>query len=241
MCAWSHSSADTIEITTKSRMFGVMQNGDPKDRMNFMLDNPDDIKNFVPTLTAGGEIKAKWGRALYLISLVDENVQLAAWLVNIEENYVLYKGRTYAFDAKQIRQLAKNNRFKYKAKFIKFSTKEEADNYLKKQLLDRSFIIADIPPVMYDGTFQVRIPRNNLHPHARTAIDSLKRRLENITPQNTFVINYVLNQTTVRDRSYYTLLVRCNKDVFDLFSSTGYKAGKWRKEPTQTVFFYRTH
>lgn len=241
MCAWSHPASDTIEITARSRMFGVMQNGDPRDRMNFMLDNPDDIKSLVPTLTAGAEIKAKWGRGLYLITLVEDNEQLGAWLVNIEDNYVLHKGRTYAFDAKQIRQLAKNNRFKYKAKLVKFSTKEEANQYLKKQMLDRSFIIADIPPVIYDGNFQVRLPRNKLHPNARAAIDSLKRRLENVTPPNTFVVKYVLNQSTVRDRDYYTLLVHCNRAVFELFSPVGYKIRKWREEPTQTVFFYRTH
>lgn len=222
-------------------MFGVMQNGDAKDRMNFILDNPDDIKSLVPTLTAGGEIKAKWGRALYLITLVEDNVQLAAWMVNIEDNYILYKGRTYAFDAKQIRQLAKNNRFKYKAKFLKFHSNEEANQYLKKQLLDRSFILADIPPVIYDGNFQVRLPRNNLHPNARAAIDTLKRRLENVTPQNTFVVKYVLNHTTIRDRDNYTFLVHCGKEVFEVFSQAGYKIGKWRKEPTETVFFYRTH
>jgi hypothetical protein len=239
--AWGCPASDTIEITSRSKIFGVMQNGDPKDRMNFILDNPDDIKNFVPTLTAGAEISPKWGRAFYLITLVDDNEQLAAWMVNIEQNYVLYKGRTYAFDAKQIRRLAKDNRFKYKAKFLKFGTKEEANNYLKKQLIDRSFIVADIPPVIYEGNFQVRIPRNKLHPNARAAVDSLKRRLENVTPQNTFAVKYVFDQSTVRDRDYYSLLVQCNSEVFDLFYPTGYKIRKWRKEPTQTVFFYRTH
>ncbi|AXY74293.1 hypothetical protein D3H65_10035 [Paraflavitalea soli] len=227
-------------------MFGVMQQGDPKDRMNFILDNPDDIKHFIPLLTAGAEVNANQGRllllrAFYLITLVDDNEQLATWQVNLEDNYVLYKGRAYTFDAKQIRQLAKDNRFKYKAKFVRFSSKEEANSYLKKQLLDRSFIVADIPPVIYDGNFQVRVSRNNLHPHSRAAIDSLKKRLERVTPQNTYIINYVLNQSTMRDRNYYTFLVRCNKEVFESFSAAGNKAGKWRKEPTETVFFYRTH
>lgn len=228
---------DTSTINYKSRLIGYYKSDAYSDKMDFIIDNPDDIKQLIVSFTAGAEQDPQMPRDFYIVTLLQNNNDVKAWTFDMMRGCTLYEGRSYAFDVKILKKLAKENPLRIKEVSVSFKTNAEAEKYQKKQQLDRNLLYSKIQNVRYEGQFTLRVPRLTSEPRIRIALDSVRKNLARLAPADSYNVIYAFNRVAATDKSYYTFTVFSKKETYDQLDVRKWYKGKWAPiEPT--VFLY---
>lgn len=239
--AQEYALFDTSTIDNRSKLLGIYRTPQPYERMDFIIDNPDDIKALIPTLTAGTEVYPQLPRDFFVITLLQEGKEMKAWTVDMKRNCLLIDGRAYLFDAAIVKKLARENPFRLKMVTKTFTSQEEADQYLEKQKLDRSFLYARMPTIDYEGYFEVRIPRSGIQPQTSSIQDTVRNTLARMAPPGSFDVIYVNNRAVAADKRHYTCTIYGKKETYDRLNIAGWVKGKWARSAARATLFYRKY
>lgn len=232
---------DTSTINYKSRLIGYYKSDAYSDKMDFIIDNPDDIKELIVSFTAGAEQDPQFPRDLYIVTLLQNNNEVKAWSFDMMRGCALYEGRSYAYDVKKIRQLAKQNPLRIKEVTATFKTNEEAEQYLKKQQLDRNLLYSKISKVRYEGRFDLRIPRNTTDPRVRAALDTVRYKFSKLAPPGTYSVVFTQNRNIPTDKNYYNFIVFGKKDMYESLKEPKWIKGKWETIEATVFMYYRKY
>lgn len=234
-------SYDTSLINSRSKLIGWTRIENYRDNMSFILDQPEPIKQLIPALTAGKEVNRKLSNQTYFITLIQDNIEVKAWKVNFESNRVMINGQSYWFDASLIRKLARENPFRFKTERKVFRTSPEAQAYLRKQSLNRDFLFAEIPPVIFEGRFDVPVPRNAAFTHPDSAASYLRSRIESITPRGTYDFYDFHRSLSPDDKIRYTITICGSRELFDKVDLGDLEKEKWKSFREASIFYYRKY
>lgn len=240
LLAQEYALFDTGTVNNRSKLLGLYRTPQPYEHMDFIIDNPDDIKALIPTLTAGTEVYPQLPRDFFIISLLQDGKEIKAWTVDMKRNCLLYDGRAYLFDAGIVKKLARENPFKLKEVRKTFTSQEAADQYLEKQKLDRSFLYARMPTIDYEGHFEISIPNSAATSGVLALQDTVHNTLARITPVGTFDVVMVDNRVNA-DKKQYKYTVYCRKETYDRFRVADWKKGKWTQSQAGGTLFYRKY
>lgn len=234
-------SYDTSLINSRSKLIGWTRVENFRDNVSFILDQPEPIKQLIPTLTAGKEVNRKISAQTYFITLIQDNKEVKVWRVNIEGNRVMINDQSYWFDASVIRKLARENPFRFKIERKVFKTGPEAQDYLRKQSLNRDFLFAKIPSVIFEGRFDVPVPRDGEFTHPDSAASYLRSRIESVTPRGTYDFYDFQRSTTPEDNIRFTITICGSRELFDKVDLGDLKKENWKPLREGSLFYYRKY
>lgn len=232
---------DTSTINFKSRLIGYYRSDAYSDKMDFIIDNPDDIKELIINFTAGAEQAPQMPRDLYIVTLLQNNNEVKAWTFDMVRGCALYEGRSYAFDVKMIKKLAKQNPLRVKEVTMSFKTNEAAEQYLKKQQLDRNLLYSKINNVRYEGQFELKIPRLSLDPKIRIALDTVRKNFSALAPPGTYNVIHTYNRTVAADKKHHSFIVFSKKATYDQLNIPKWNKGKWEAIEPIVYLYYRKY
>ncbi|WP_276481632.1 hypothetical protein [Paraflavitalea pollutisoli] len=232
---------DTSTINYKSKLIGYYKTDPYSDKMDFIIDNPDDIKELIVSFTAGAEQDPQMPRDYYIVTLSQNNNEVKSWTFDMVRGCTLYEGRSYAYDVKKIRKLAKQNPLRVKEVTATFKTNEEAEQFLKKQQLDRNLLYSKLNKVRHEGQFTLRVPRLTTDPRIRIATDTVRKQLSRLAAPGTFTVLYVNNRSVAADNKHYTFTIYSKKDTYDYLDIPKWEKGKWGAIEATVFLYYRKY
>lgn len=232
---------DTSTINFKSKLIGYYRTNAFSDKMDFIIDNPDDIKSLIVSFTAGAEQDPQMPRDYYIVTLLQNNYDVKAWTFDMARGCALYEGRSYAFDVSLIKKLAKKNPLRIKEVTKTFNSDAEAEQYLKKQQLDRNLLFAKLNKVRHEGYFEMRVPRSTIDVRIRAALDTVRTRLSKLAPPGTYSVAFTQSRNAMMEKNYYTFLVSSKKDTYDNLDIPKWTKGRWEAIESTLTMFYRKY
>jgi hypothetical protein len=149
-------------------------------------------------------------------------------------------GHTYEFDVKKLKELAKKYPFDYKFDKVPFKNKLDYEQYLEKQKIDKAFLFDYAPQFKYEGSFEIKFPRDSEFSSPKAISDYLKPLVEKIASKNEYRISYILNDKNRNDQTQFTMTITGSKKIFNELQLDNLKKENWTETSEEGWFFYRT-
>ena len=233
---------DTSKIDATTKLIGRYPQYDKQKTykyLNFIIEDPATIKKVIMTLTLGKEGENTIEDPEFRIAVVQNFEEVKSWTINPTLNSAMYSGRTFAFDIKNVQDLAKKYPFDYRFDKIPFKTKEEYEAYLKKQKENKAFLFDYAPQFEYEGSFEVQFPRNQTFSSPKAISDYLTPLIEKIVSKDEYRISYVLNEKNMKDQTQFTMTITGSKKLFNELQLENLKKEDWKPTVEEGWFFYR--
>ncbi|MDF2189031.1 hypothetical protein [Paraflavitalea sp. CAU 1676] len=232
---------DTTLINAKSKLIGWTRIENTRDKVSFILDQPEDIKKVMPLLTSGPEVNLRLTHEPYYISLVQNNREIRVWKVNIPGNRIMSNNNCYWFDASIISKLAKENPFRFKSEKKIFITNGDAQEFLRKESLNRNFLFARIPSGLYEGIFDIPVPRNVQYKHPDTIANYLRTQIERIVPQGAYDFYDFQRSRDPQSKIQYIITICGSRELFDKLDAGDLTKENWKSLTEPSYFYYRKY
>jgi len=235
---------DTSRVDGSTKLIGRYPQFD-KDKihrnLNFIIDNPADIKRIIPTLTLGKEVPNEIEEPGFQIAVIQNKDEIKTWIVNPASGSVLFDGHTYAFDISKIRVLAAKYPFDYRFDKITFKNKPDFDAYLLNASQDSTFLFDYRPRFRYEGSFEIEFPGNKRFSSPKAISEYLKPLIEKIVREKEYSIRYFLSDKNRNNPDQFTMNIEGSKKLYEeLQPGNNLKKENWQETVEQGWFFYRT-
>ncbi len=234
---------DTSKIDTTTKLIGRYPQYDKQKtykEFNFIITDPETIKSVIMTMPLGKEGENIGEDPEFRINVVQNFDEVKTWTVNPNLKSVMSDGHTYEFDVKKLKELAEKYPFDYKFDKIPFSNKVDYEQYLEKQKSDKSFLFDYAPQFKYEGSFEIKFPRDNKFSSPKAISEYLTPLIEKIVLKNEYRISYILNEKNRNDQTQFTMTITGSKKIFNELQLDNLKKEYWKETVEEGWFFYRT-
>lgn len=234
---------DTSAINKSTKLVGQYPYYDKEKKfrhLNFWVTDPEKIKEIIKSLEVGPQVENFFTTKSFDLFIINGYDKVRSWTINPIENTASYNGRTYQFDTRKIKNLAKLFPFDYRHEKIIFKDQLTYTRYLEKQKSDSLFFFHYPPSFTYEGSFKIKFPKNNQYSSPKAIITYLKPIIEKIVPTNEYLASYALDKENLDDHKNYVITIKGSKKLFDELQVPGLTLRAWEPSIEEGTFFYRT-
>jgi hypothetical protein len=234
---------DTSKITATTKLIGRYPQYDKQKtykEFNFIINDPEIIKAVIMTMPLGKEGENIMEDPEFRINVVQNFDEVKTWTVNPNLKSVMSNGHTYEFDVTKLKELAKKYPFDYKFDKIPFKNKYDYEQYLEKQKIDKTFLFDYAPQFKYEGSFEIKFPRDSKFSSPKAISDYLTPLVEKVVSKNQYRISYILNDKNKNDQTQFTMTITGSKKLYEQLELDNLTKENWKETSEEGWFFYRT-
>ena len=234
---------DTSKIDATTKLIGRYPQYDKQKtykEFNFIITDPETIKAVIMTMPLGKEGENTIEDPEFRINVVQNFDEVKTWTVNPNLKSVMSNGHTYEFDVTKLKKLANKYPFDYKFDKVPFKNKFEYQQYLEKQKVDKEFLFDYAPQFKYEGSFEMKFPRDRKFSSPKVISDFLTPLIEKIVSKNEYRVGYILNEKNHKDQTQFTMTITGRKKIFDELNLDNLNKENWKDTVEEGWFFYRT-
>lgn len=233
---------DTSKVNANTKLIGRYPQYDKQKThkyLNFIIDDPATIKKVMATLTLGKEGENTMEDPDFRVELIQDFEDIKTWIISPGLKSAHYNGQAYEFDVDKLRVLAKKYPFDYKFEKIPFKSNDEFKQYLSKQKENKTFLFDYPPQFKYEGSFEIRFPRNETFSSPKAISDYLEPKIKKIVAEDEYTIAYFLNERNMKDQTQFTMTIRGSKKLYESLDLENLKKENWKATVEEGWFFYR--
>lgn len=234
---------DTSKINATTKLIGRYPQFDKRKtykEFNFIITDSETIKAVIRSMPLGTEGENIMEDPEFRINVVQNFDEVKTWIVNPNLKTIMSNGRSYKFDVKKLKELAEKYPFDYKYDKVPFNNLQAYEQYLEKQKTDSSFLFDYAPQFKYEGSFEIKFPRNNKYSSPKAISGYLTPLIEKIVQKNEYRISYILNEKNRNDQTHFTMTITGSKKIFNDLQLNKLKKENWEDTIEEGWFFYRT-
>ena len=200
------------------------------DKYNFIIDNQSKLKDIKLNFEHGYELDNKvTDENHFMIYVVKDRKIVDQWLVNPKLYNVFYNGIAYSFDADKLEEIAAKYPLKVAYERQSFKNEKEFKKAKKGLDQDESILIMYEPSFVFEGSFEVSLPKDELITSAEKAEEYINNLVKPLTKKE-YSVSYALNEKNLMDRSQFTIAVTGPKAVYDKIKLDKGEKGEWVPE-----------
>jgi len=234
---------DTLKIEAGTKIVGRYEHFDQDktyEKYNFIIDDPEKIKQFVKELKLGEEVPNSLENPAFKLTVLKNHREIGVWTVNPSlKSVMVHDGHTYAFDLAQISQLNQLYPFAYNFEVKTFTAKSDFETYLAAQKKKVDFLFYYAPQFKYEGSFEIEFKASPQFTSPKAITDFLSPYLQKLVKANEYRMGYVLNEKNINNKGQYTMTITGPKRLFDQLQVDGLKNENWQPMQEKAHFFYR--
>ena len=234
---------DTSKVNAKTKLIGRYPQYDKQKTfksLNFIIEEPAKIKEALLLLKFGKEVKNSMQDPDFRICIVQGFEEIESYIVSPDLHKISNDGHTYEFDISAVQNFAKKNPFDYKFDIVPFKTKEDYKIYLENQYKDKAFLFDYPPQFKYEGSFEIKFPRNSKFASPKAISDYLTPLIEIIVKEDEYTLGYIIDERNLKDQSQFIMTISGSKKLFDKLQIESLKKENWTETAEEGWFFYRT-
>jgi len=235
---------DTAKIDAATKLIGRYPQYDKQKtykEFNFIITDPETIKSVIMKMPLGKEGENIIEDPEFRINIVQNFDEVKTWTVNPKLKSVMSNGHTYAFDISILKELAKKYPFDYKFEKVSFKSKAEYEQYLEKQKTNPSFLFDYAPQFKYEGSFEIKFPRNEQFSSPKAISEYLTSIIEKIVSKKEYRVSYILNDKNKNDQTQFIMTITGSKKLFDELKLDNLNKENWKETLEEGWFFFRTN
>jgi len=205
------------------------------DQLNFILDEPHELKDVQLNLEHGYELNTKLtDENHFMIYAIKDRKIVNQWLVNPKLYNVFYNGVAYSFDADKLKEIAEKYPLKVLINRQSFKNEKEYKKIKKELDKDQSILLVYEPSFMYEGSYELSLKKDDKITNVEQAEAYVKDLVAPLTKKEVLV-SYILNEKNLMDRSQITLSVAGPKIVYDKLKTDLGEKGEWIPEVYEAI------
>jgi hypothetical protein len=237
------SILDSVKINKKTKLIGMYAQYDKSKTyqyLNFFIDDKNIIESLKSKLTHGKIVENRIEQNDFRIIVLNGNEEVENWMLSPMNSNILMNGVYYDFNPDVVKDLAKKYPFEYTFYEKNFSNKKEYEEYKTKMSSDKNFLFAYEPFFEYEGTFEIKFPKNSEFESPQMIDDYLRPEINKIVKEeNQFNISYILDERNLKNRDEYIITIECNKEVFEKLKLKKLKKINWKNNQPSGMFFMK--
>jgi hypothetical protein len=234
---------DTSKVDTHTKLIGRYDQFDKQKTfsfLNFIIEDPVTIKKVLSSLTLGTEEKTDYANLNFRIDLIQDFHKAQSWMVNPNTNSILFKDNLYVFDIDKVKALAEKYPFDYRFDALPFNNQDQFDEYLAKQEKDKFFLFAYVSSFAFEGTFEIKFPRNKTFPSPTAIHEYLAPKIEKFVPKGKYSISYILDERNLADPTQFIITIYGSRTLYENLHLGNFENQNWKQNVAKGYFFYRT-
>lgn len=205
------------------------------DKLNFIIDNPSDLKDLKLNFEHGYELSTKLtDENHFMIYAIKDKKIIDQWLVNPKIYNVYYNGIAYSFDADKLEEIAAAYPLNVSIERMQFKNEKEYKKLKKAIDKDPSIILFYEPSFVFEGTYEISLPKDKTIKTAEEAEAYFNQLIKPLTNKQ-YSVSYALNERNLMDRSQFTLIVSGPKVIFDKLPTNKGTKGEWTPEVYEAI------
>ncbi|MDF2382028.1 hypothetical protein JMG10_11160 [Nostoc ellipsosporum NOK] len=235
---------DTAKITPGTKLIGRCHHYDRQKKykyLSFIIEDTTAIRQALKLLVTGKEVKNRGEDPDFAIELIQQYKRVGVWSVNPSFKNAMNGGKAYYFDSEKIKELAEKYPFEYRFDAIVFKSEKEYDTYVAKQKQEKSFLFSYEPFFRYEGSFEIKFPRNQKFQSPQDVSDYLSPIIEKIVSEDEYSLGYELDERNMKDPGSFIMTIEGSRKLFDKLKVDGYKKENWKASVETGFFFYKTN
>lgn len=222
--------SDKLTTTDSVKIIGMYPKWDKNktyEKYNFIITEKKVIDSLIESVEYGDNTENEWERNNFTIILTKANKELDRVSISPALSNAHVKGKSYKFNISVLEKLSKKYPLTYKWYEKEFKTEQEFNKFNTEILKQEKTLYVSKPTFIYEGSFELQFPKNEIFSSPKAINDYLKPKIEKIVNGKEHSISYIANEFNLKNRDQYTMTINGPYNLFKELKDKNSKKGEW--------------